>query len=112
MRIRSDFLPRLAALVLTFVAASAHAATMLGTVYRGAQPAAGVELELSCGGSSVRGRSDDNGRYRMTINGSGKCFVKVAGSSARIEVILFDASPARVELALEGAGAGATLRRR
>ncbi len=110
MRIGPVGLSRLAASALTLAAASAHGATMLGTVYRGAQPAAGVELVLSCGGSSVRGRSDDNGRYRLTINGSGRCFVQAAGSNARIEVILFDASPARVELALEADGT--TLRRR
>ncbi len=112
MRLKPILLHCLAVALMLVAAGSAHAATMLGTVYRGTQPAAGQYLLLSCGKSSVTGRSDDNGRYRLTINGSGKCFVQAAGSNARMEVILFNQSPARVDLALDGVGANAKLRER
>lgn len=108
---RGPSLRRMAALALLSSVASAHAATVLGTVQRdNGQPAAGLPLKLSCGDKSIGATTDAQGAYRITIAGAGPC--KLSADGAAAEVMLSNQAPAQYDFKLQGSGATAQLQRR
>jgi len=93
---------RLVALAAVLASGAASAGALYGSLKRGEQPLPALPLKLICGGQSVTGESDAQGRYRLSIAGAGRCALTVA-------VVLGD-DPARYDF--EVPADAAPLRRR
>ena len=98
---------RLVALAAVLASGAASAGALYGSLKRGEQPLPALPLKLICGGQSVTGESDAQGRYRLSIAGAGRCALTVGDKA--VAVVLGD-DPARYDF--EVPADAAPLRRR
>ena len=62
------------------------AATIYGTIQEGNQPLSTTPVVLSCSGAEATTNTDQRGNYRLTLNRTGRCILKVGGGSAQVAV--------------------------
>jgi hypothetical protein len=94
---------QVAALVCaTALATTAQAATIYGSIQQSnRQPVPQRDVVLTCGNSEVaRARTDDRGKYRISIGQTGTCRVSIDGATGT--VVLYPERPTQYNFEIRG----------
>jgi hypothetical protein len=85
-----------------FLASPVPLGEIFGDIRLGDTYLANAPVQLTCGTESVKGKTDAEGSFRLTVGGSGRCEITVTHEqkTASLAVVVFD-KPARYRLVLE-----------
>lgn len=94
-------LKQYALMVLMLLSLQAFAGQISGTIRSGNAALSGASVVIVCGGASVPGTTDGNGRYSIFISTKGSCSLELPDHGASIRVFS-SSQPTRHDFVLNG----------